>query len=336
MLIALKIAAYLLTLVGLWGLTLPAFRPYIRRTQQRMRRLSQLNKQKTSSTRLFRHLDQQLYLVDRQKYDQSVSVYRFLYRSLAIFAGSFLVSYLITSEIPLHLTSSNPFMSGDASIGQKKIGVGFSFILAIIAATGPYLILRIRYINQKVRAGWDLLDVVKTLARFGHLSLDTALIRTSESLPESNVLRRPLKILAFAMASHTHESEIRQESERFIEAIGTTFAVAFISDLMYAYRSGGEWQGSMLRLSEMMDNRQTAILNAKMEVSDAIGMGAYGNLLVIIFTCGGVAYLLGWSVYTQLQFQTVTGIVMLLLVLISTAVSMIISITLSKPRLDYR
>lgn len=335
MLVVVQWSFYLITLAGLWGLMSPLLRPQLRRTRERIRLLSRLGKERLTSSRIFHRLDQMLYLVQK-KYEPGISVYRFFSFSGFLFAATLFTVFFFTSQLPVTLATSNPFLSSSERVGDVRLGFAFSVFVALLAALTPYLILRIRYLSRKVRAGYDLMDVVKALPRFAHLALDTALQRTIDVLPEGNVLKKPLKLFTFTLSGHTFPEELRLEGERMIRIIDTTFGVVFVTNILHAYRTGGNLEEFLFGLQESMEEQLVAIQTAKKEVGDAIAMGAYGNAMAIVGVFFGLGYMLGWSIYLRLQFQTVVGVQMFSVVLVTTLASLIISLLLSRPKLDYK
>ena len=322
-------------LAGLWGILSPALQPYAKRWRQRARLLASLGKEKATGGRLYRHVDRMLYLV-QPNYEAVTSAYRFFALTAFVFLATFFAVYVATSGATVPITTGNPFLRNIEETGSLKIGMGFAFIVAAISAGVPYLVLRIRYLSKSVQAGYDLVEVVKTLTRFAHLAIDTALTKTAESLPERNVLKRPLKLLAFTMTAHTYEGELNRETERFVRSIGTTFAIAFVSEVLFVYRTGGSYYEAMTRLVEAMESQWIAVRNAQKEAADAIQMGAWGNLIVTVAICAGTAFVLSWPVYAKLQFQTAIGAGFFVFVVIGILISLIVSLILSRPRLDFK
>lgn len=330
-----ELALTSVALAGLWGILAPALQPYAKRWRQRARLLAALGKEKAAGGRLYRHVDRMLYLV-QPNYEAVTSAYRFFALTVFVFLAALFAVYTAAAGTAVPVTAGNPFLRNVGEAGSLKIGFGVSCFVAAVAAGVPYLILRVRYLSKSVQAGYDLLEVVKTLVRFADLAVDTALTKTAEALPERNVLKRPLKLWAFVLTAHTNESELKRETERFVRAIGTTFAVAFVSEVLFVYRTGGSYYEAMTRLAEAMEAQWVAVRNSRKDVSDAIQLGAYGNLLVILLVCGGTAYVLSWKVYAKLQFQTAVGAGFLAFVVVSTLVSLVVSLLLSRPRLDYK
>lgn len=335
MLVVLKWLLYLLALGGLWGLMSPLLRPQLRRTRERVRLLTKLGKERLTSSRLFHRLDQMLFLVQK-KYEPGISVYRFFSFSGFWFAATLFTVFFFTSQLPMVLATSNPFLPSSERVGDVRLGAAFSVFVALIAACIPYLVLRVRYLSRKVKAGYDLLDIVKTMPRFSHLALDTALQKTADVLPEGNVLKKPLKMFVFTLSGHTFPEELHREGERLIQIIDTTFGIVFVTNILYAYRTGGNVEDFLYRLQESMEEQLIAVHNAKKDVGDAIAMGAYGNVVAIVGVDVALGYMLGWSIYLRLQFQTVVGVQMFGMVMVTTLASLIISLLLSRPKLDYK
>lgn len=285
--------------------------------------------------RVHRHLDPLLYLTQTD-YEPGVSVKRFLFKICFLFAGTFVIVFVLIGELPLLLPSSNPFLEG-FRLGQARISWGFACWLSLIVSVLPYIRLQVAFQRKHVKAGYDLLEIVKVLARFTHVSIDVGLDRTTGAIAPANVLMRPLKMLALSFSSYGSERELRNEVERFVVAIGTTFAVTFVSDLLYQHKEGGyALRTSLLGLSEAMEEQRSAVLEARKGVHDAIALGSYGNVLVFLVTSCSMAYLLSLPVYLKLQFQTATGLGFLTVILVSMIASFVISSFLSHPKLDYK
>ncbi|WP_027092991.1 hypothetical protein [Cohnella thermotolerans] len=335
MIAIIELALTSIALVGLWGILSPALQPYARRWRQRARLLAALGKEKAAGGGFYRHVDRMLYLV-QPNYEAGTSAYRFIALTAFVFLVTLFAVYTATAGTALPVTTGNPFLRNAGEAGSVKIGFGFACFAAIVAASVPYLVLRVRYLSKSVQAGYDLLEIVKTLTGVANLAIDTALTKTADSLPERNVLKRPLKLWAFVLTAHTHKGELKRETERFVRSIGTTFAVAFVSEVLYVYRTGGSYYEAMIRLAEAMEAQWIAVRNAQKEVSDAIQMGAWGNLLVTVVICAGTAFVLSWRVYARLQFQTAMGSVFFAVVVIGVLISLVVSLVLSRPRLDYK
>lgn len=311
----------------------PLVSPYFRRTRQRVRILANLNKDRRKSK--FEQLERMLYLVSK-KYEESVSVYRFFMLTTLVFVMTFITVYIFTSGLSINISNSNPFASSSSLQPNIKVNIGFSLFISLIALSMPYLVLRVRYAAKIVRAGYDLLDVLKILSKHSHLAVDTALSRTADELLVTNVLKQPLKLLSFTFASYTYERELQVELQRFVKVIDTTFAISFATDLAHTYMSGGHMQHFLNSLIESMENQLLVINEAKKEFADGISLGKWINLFSVIIVCGGTSAMIGWSVYSKLQFQTSQGILAAGFIILSILISFVTSLILSKPRLDYK
>jgi hypothetical protein len=280
---------------------------------------------------LYKHLGDLLYL--RRK---KMTPGRFLYLTVLWFIGVMLVSYVLTTKFPAMLPSSNTFAGSRIQVGNELIGGLVSFLFALCSIGIRYFYLRISAYYQEVQAGYELYEVVKMLPRFTNLSIDDALLKTSEQLGSKNLLYRPLQLLSFCLTNYTRADELDQETKRFIKTVGTTFAIAFISDMLYAHRTGSDWRESLVKLGSAMELRIMTTLEAKKGFSEAINMGLWGNWVSLIGIIGGLSYMVGVRVYAGLQFQTFTGSSLMILVLITIFAGMIVALYLRKPRLDYR
>lgn len=326
---------YGLVLAGLGGLVRPALEPFVKQQGRLWERRARRGLARWSMIEhLHRHLDPLLYLT-RPDYEPGASVNRFLLRSVFWFAGTWILMEL-AGELPLHLHTANPFLEG-VQLEQRPVSWGFACWVSIVVSLLPYVRLRLVFQRKQVQAGYDLLDVVKVLARYTHMSVDVALGSAADALAPANVLLRPLKMLALAFSSYGSERELHEETERFVTAIGTTFAVTFVSDVLYQHKEGGNaLRTSLLGLSESMEEQRTAVREGRKGVYDAIALGSYGNVLVFLVTSSSMAYLLTWPVYWKLQFQTAVGLTFITIIGVSMIVSFVISSFLSHPKLDYK
>lgn len=320
----LKWALYVVTLFGLFGAVFPSFKPIYRQSRLLVKKTTQQAKHSF----FYRHLDQLLYLARGTK-----SVNRYLYIAGGLFVGTFTVTFLISADMPIR---GNIFVRENLSIGTAQTQFLFAALSAVIAVVMQYVILRILAFFRQRKAGYDLLIVVKTLPQFSELSIEQALLLTADQIGRGNLLQKPLRMLSYVLSSYNKTSELEQETQRFISAVGTTFAVAFISDIVYAHQTGTPWHESMFALGDAMELRLSFILDAQKNMSDAIHTGLWGNAVSLIGICGGLVWLLGWPVYASLQFRTASNMLLFMVTLISILAAMIVSLYLIKPALDYK
>ncbi|OKP79465.1 hypothetical protein A3844_28455 [Paenibacillus helianthi] len=341
----LQVAFHLLIAGGLWLLVKPLIERHLRqlgqKIDQRMSlRISLFGKRVSSNKKrrwLYRHLDDLLYFAKR-KYEPGISVTRFLIHTLFLFSAVFLSGMLTLSELPGHLSFSNPFLEG-ISFDERIPVQGnwrFPLFVAVIAASIPYLRTRYLYAQRKVRGSYDLLDVIKIATKFTHLSVDSILTKTAEFLTEESVLKTPLRLLGAAFSNYSNERELTREAERFAGAIGTTFAVEFVSDLLYCEKEGTRYlKNTLMMLSRSMEQQRETILTVKAGSRDAISLGLYGNLVVLVSSVGTFIYMLKPDVYFKLQFQTTVGLTFLMIIIAGLFISFMISTILARPKLDY-
>jgi hypothetical protein len=263
---------------------------------------------------------------------------RFVMRTGFLFLAVFLSCLLTLKELPGHMSFNNPFLEGISFGGQDQVKGAWRLplFLALISASIPYLRMRYVYAQRKVRGSYDLLDVIKIAAKFTHLSVDAILSRTTDYLTEDNVLKVPLRLLGAAFANYSNESELNEEAERFAAAIGTTFAVEFVSDLLYCEKEGTRYlKSSLMTLNRSMEQQRETIMTVKAGSRDAISLGLYGNLVVLVSTVGTFMFMLKPDVYFKLQFETSVGLAFLMVIILGLFVSFIISTILARPKLDY-
>lgn len=286
---------------------------------------------------LYRHLDDLLYFA-RKKYEPGTGVIRFTLGSLLLFAAVFLSAWLTIGELPGHMRFDNPFLAGaDLEQGVPLEGAWrFPLFLAAAASTMPYLRLRYASAQRRVKGSYDLLEVVKLSAKYTHLSVDALLAQTADSLAADNVLKSPLKQLGASFAAYGSEKELYEEAQRFAKAIGTTFAVEYVSDLLYAEKEGTLFlKPSLMQLNRSMEQQRETILAVKANSRDAISLGIYGNLVVLFASVGTFMFMLKPDVYFRLQFGTAVGMTFLTVIVGSLFVSFMIGAGLAKPKLDY-
>ncbi|MNV81339.1 hypothetical protein D3C71_1750000 [compost metagenome] len=145
-----------------------------------------------------------------------------------------------------------------------------------------------------------------------------------------------MKLLGAAFSNYSNEKELVEEAGRFSNAIGTTFALEFISDLLYAEKEGTRYlKSSLMLLNRSMEQQRETILTVKAGSRDAISLGLYGNLLVLVSTVGTFMYMLKPDIYFQLQFETTVGLSFLMVIVSGLFISFVISTILARPKLDY-
>ncbi|OBZ11544.1 hypothetical protein A8L34_14390 [Bacillus sp. FJAT-27264] len=341
----LRFALHVLVVWALWLMIKPLVEQHLRqfgeKLDQKLHRKASMFGQKVSRFRkslwIYRHLDHLLYFAQR-KYEPGISVMRFMFGSGIVFTAVFLSGLLTLSELPGRLSFANPFMEGVTFKHGLPIQGAWRFPLfaAIISALIPYFRLRYVHAQRKVRGSYDLLDVVKISTKFTHLSVDSILNKTADFLTEDNVLKTPLKLLGAAFSNYSNERELNEEAARFSTAIGTTFAVEFVSDLLYSEKEGTRYlKNSLMMLNRSMEQQRETIISVKANSRDAISLGLYGNLVVLFSSVGTFIYMLKPDVYLRLQFETPIGLTFLMIIITGLFVSFVISTVLARPKLDY-
>ncbi|AIQ39703.1 hypothetical protein [Paenibacillus sp. FSL R5-0912] len=336
---------HLLVAGGLWLLVKPLIERHLSQWGQKMdfrmnlrmslfgKKVSMINKRMW----LYRHLDDLLYFAHK-RYEPGISVMRFVTRSGMLFTGIFLSVLLTLRELPGHMSFNNPFLEGIVLNEGTAVQDAWRLplFLAILSASIPYLRMRYTYVQRKVRGSYDLLDVIKIATKFTHLSADSILSRTSDLLAGDNVLKTPLKLLGAAFANYSNERELNEEAGRFAGAIGTTFAVEFVSDLLYCEKEGTRYlKSSLMMLNRSMEQQRETILTVKASSRDAISLGLYGNLVVLVSSVGTFMYMLKPDVYFKLQFETTVGLTFMMVIIAGMFISFMISTILARPKLDY-
>lgn len=340
-----RFALHLLIAWGLWLLVKPLVERHLRQLgqsiDQQMNHRRSIFRKRISKVKkrlwLYRHLDDLLYFAHR-RYEPGLSVMRFSIRTIFLFTAVFLSALLTLRELPGRMSFNNPFVEG-ISFGER-VPVHevwqLPLFVAVIAGSIPYLRMRYSYAQRKVRGSYDLLDVIKIATKFTHLSVDSIMARTAELLTEDNVLRTPLRLLSAAFANYSNEYELNEQAARFSGAIGTTFAVEFVSDLLYCEKEGTRYlKSSLMVLNRSMEQQRDTILTVKAGSRDAINLGLYGNLVVLVSSVGTFIYMLKPDVYFKLQFQTTVGLGFLMVIITGLFISFIISSILARPKLDY-
>lgn len=341
----LRFVVHLWIVYGIWLLIKPLVERHLRHLSQKVDyqikyRMNLVGK-KVSRVRkrlwLYRHLDNLLYFA-HPKYEPGISVMRFVTRTAIVFFAVFFSGLLTLSELPGRLSFNNPFLEGITfNEGRPVQGAWrFPLFIAVISASIPYFRMRYRFAQRKVHGSYDLLDVVKICTKFTHLSVDSILDRTADYLTDKNVLKGPLKLLGATFANYSSEKELVEEAGRFSNAIGTTFALEFVSDLLYAEKEGSRYlKSSLMLLNRSMEQQRETILIVKAGSRDAISLGLYGNLVVLVSTIGTFMYMLKPDVYFQLQFETTVGLSFLMVIISGLFISFVISTILARPKLDY-
>lgn len=340
-----RFALHLIIVWGLWLLIKPLIDRHLRQASQKLEyrmkhRISIVGKSVSKAKKrlwIYRHLDKLLYFV-HGNYEPGISVMRFAIRTGILFIAVLLSGLLTLHELPGHLSYNNPFLEGVAFNEGQPIRDAWRFplFIAVISATIPYFRMRYSYAQRKVHGSYDLLDVIKISTKFTHLSVDSILDKTADFLTDKNVLKGPLKLLGATFSNYSNEKELAQEAGRFSSAIGTTFALEFISDLLYAEKEGTRYlKSSLMLLNRSMEQQRETILTVKAGSRDAISLGLYGNLIVLISTVGTFMYMLKPDIYFKLQFETKVGLSFLMVIVSGLFISFVISTILARPKLDY-
>ncbi|MNM44546.1 hypothetical protein D3C81_554460 [compost metagenome] len=343
----LRFALHLLAALGIWMLVRQLAGQGIREAVDRFHYRLSLKKSASRNrygrngrqmrVPFYNHLDRLLYMAKRN-YDPGTAVYGFLTQSAVLTLAVFICGALTFHELPGHLVFRNPFMEGVTFDENGPDGEWWKMPLFLAALAGSVPYLRLRYVSahNKVSGSYHLLDVVKIAAKFTHLPVDALLSNTADALEADNVLASPLRVLSSAFAGYSTEMELLDETRRFSAAVGTTFAVEFVSDLLYSEKEGGFYlKNSLLTLTRSMERQREAILAVKANSRDAISLGLYGNLIVLFFSLGTFIYMLKPAVYFHLQFETKPGLAFMMVILAGLFLSFVIGSALSRPKLDY-
>jgi hypothetical protein len=112
--------------------------------------------------------------------------------------------------------------------------------------------------------------------------------------------------------------------------------VEFVSDLLYCEKEGTRYlKGSLMTLNRSMEQQRETILTVKASSRDAISLGMYGNLVVLVSSVGTFMYMLKPDVYFKLQFETRVGLTFMMVIITGMFISFLISTILARPKLDY-
>lgn len=339
---AIRLFFHFLVVLGIWKLVKPLIDEqlrYIAKKREYRKNAKHFNEASKRNKRfIYRHLDNLLYLT-QDKYEPFVSVTKFILQSGFLLVGIFIITLLTMQELP-SLFSSDPFFDGNlhtSNIETIKSVWKLPMLLAILAGSIPYIVMRYKYTKRQTEGSYDLLDVVKIYAKYTYLSVDAALYATSDFLMDNNVLKRPLRILADEFSNYSNETMLQGEAQRFASTVSTTFARIFISDLLDAEKEGNvNLNLSLLELNDSMEQQRETILTVKANNSDAIKLGLYGNLLVFVLSIGTFMFMLKPGLYFKLQFQTPIGVTFFMIIVISFVIAFLFSILLSRPKLDYQ
>lgn len=284
--------------------------------------------------RLRDHIENMMILANKD-FEVSVSYHRFIFTSILFAVAVFISFYFAIGNIPNQLTN-NPFSIDLTNDVGNAASWRVSLIFSVITLFTPYLILRFRYLKAFTKASYDLMEPVKFMTKYSHLSVHQALIETAKILPDHNVLKLPIRQLSMSYISYRNEEELVNANNRFALLVGTTFASQFINNLMYAEREGSRTMKNDFQiLHKAMEIQRETILEVKANSRDAVQMGLYINLFVFLALTGTLMFFLRPSVYLKFQFETAIGLTLFTLITLSYVFSVLFSIGLSRPKLDY-
>lgn len=338
-----RFGLHLLILYALWLIISALLDKHLKKSKKHLdfkyqSRLRSIGEHVTRYNRAFGfidHLDRLLFLTSKN-YESGVTVSKYLIQSIFVSAAVFAGSALTLGNLPNMLSTSNPFDIPTTINDSYTIQWELPLLLAVLVVLINYLFLVSKFKRTNIQSSFDLIEVVKVMSKFTSLSIDGMLERTSDMLPEKNVLKRPLMHLAHVFLTYGNAADLYREANRFSQLIGTTFATQLVQDLLYAEReSNNNLSNSLLRLFKAMQDQREVILTVKSNSKDAIQFGFYVNLIVFVVLVGCIMWYLTPSVYLKLQFGTQSGVIMLSIILIGFISSFFISVFLSKPKLDY-
>lgn len=305
-----------------------------RRDELKARILKKASNLKQTSSLFQRHIEDKMLLVYND-FQPNVHYNRFLFTSIVYGLSLFIILYFSVDKLPGQFTN-NPFeveIENDSAGGSEW---SVSFIFAFIGLFLPYMRLRYRYALAYARASYDLMEPTKFISKFAHLSVDKALAETAKILPDTNVLKQPLRQLGLTFISYRDEEELVSATKRFNNLIGTTFAAQFTSNLLYAEREGSQnMKKDFQSLYKAMEQQRETILEVKANSRDAVQMGIYLNLIIFVALTGSLIYLLRPAIYFRFQFETTLGITFFMAIVSTYLVTVIYSIVLTRPKLDY-
>jgi hypothetical protein len=300
--------------------------------QNRVQALSLLKAKKHSW--FYRHLDNLLFVAEKD-YESGSSFIRFIVRSALIGFAAFITTALTVGNIPKTI-SNDPFAPGVADTAIESFQWQIPILFGILALVIPYLISWIQYMSNQIKSSYDLLEAINLMGKYASSAVDRALGQTAAALPDKNTVKRSLYNLAQTFSAYANETEIQEDAERFSRFVGTTFAIQFTNDLIYAEREGIHYLKTTLRdLAKAMEHQRETILETQSNNSDAVQMAVWINAFVFITCSGSLMYMLGPRIYLELQLDTRIGLILLLFIIVTTIVSLIFSVVLSKPKLDY-
>lgn len=284
------------------------------------------------------HIDKLHYMVGRES-NLDVDFIRFVFASVLAFVGTLTATILALgaggpiSGGVLHLGQTHVF---NLSLPDERIGIMLPLAASLIAACLPYVRLRYRYALARVKSSYELLEVVRLLSGESHLAVGVAVSRVASMIGPESSIKRPLKMFSETLLNYVDDDELIRAGKAFSAAVGTAFAVMFVSVVLHCVREGREnWEASLLTLSSEMEAQRMAILDTRSASRDAINLGTYGNILVYLVIAGTMAYFMRPSVFFTMQFQTKVGLTGFVITFALILASYIWGKLLARLRLDY-
>lgn len=305
-----------------------------RRQELKDHLLKNITEKKTKRSRFKQHIED-LMLLSYSNFEPTVSYHRFLLTSLLYAVAVFITIFFTVDNLPHQLTN-NPFQVEISNRVGAAANWRVSLVFSIITLCTPYLVLRYRFMIANTKASYDLMEPTKFMTKYAHLSVDKALSETAKMIPTNNVVRLALRQLSLMYTSYRNEEELLLANKRFIGLIGTTFAAQFANNLLYAEREGAQhMKNDFQSLHQSMEIQRETIMEVKANSRDAVQMGIYINLIVFVALVGSLMFFMRPTVYLKFQFETPVGLALLIAILISYLASVLFSIALSRPKLDY-
>jgi len=312
-----KIALYCIMFYSLWILVGPMLRSSLdssyrhwKRTRH-IKRLSELNQTEIQKKRdffVFRHLE--ILLTSLKKESSTSNVYNFLFLSLLIF--------VITAI----------FMT----ISLKDFV--FAFVIAISFALLPYITLRFRLANKRLKSSFAFLKefhiILQNYQSTGR-DIYYTVLNVVKDLEDKDLKNVFMKLLS-SLQKDRNESDLKESVKIFVYTINSTFAKRFGKLLLKAHLNNANISMALMDMNTDIKKRKQDMENQKTNYLDTVILGYSPIALfpLMIF----LAYRISGVVNFGYLFMQHLPLMIFSLAIIVSLISVFSAFLLSKPRAD--
>lgn len=211
----------------------------------------------------------------------------------------------------------------------------FSFVMSLLVAFIPYLLLQVKLRSLRFTIGNDLLSVVQALAQnYNSIQHDMyfALVQTSKGIQNRKLKNVFVKLISDLQVAR-NEEELRESIELFTYTAGSSWATRLGNIILKAYLYDEKVLDTLLILSRQIEETEAMLEEEKSHTMDTV---FNGFLTIPIFIASIILayYVTGPQDYVTLQFREYWSLFFFFTSVVMIFLSIIISLILRKPKND--